>query len=71
MVNNDLEKLMSFWQIIEEKRLRVYNHTGVLSFTRDGEGIIQEKYYPTMEDYFKNRSEENRQTLVVDLSKKE
>lgn len=72
MGNKDITNLFDVWNMISKERLGYYNHKGILYLKRDEDGIVQERYFKTFEDFEEEYPNFNRegQSLIVDLSDK-
>ncbi len=71
MVNEDLTSLIGVWKKVEGRRLRTYDHKGVLYLKKDTDGVIQEKYFSSFEEFARHYSGLNMEGLIVDLSDKQ
>lgn len=65
-----LISLLGLWASVGKRRLEAYNNKGILYFKRDEEGVVQEKYYSSFEDFEKDYPTLKIGGLMVDLSKK-
>jgi hypothetical protein len=72
MGNKDITNLFDVWNMISKERLGYYHHKGILYLKRDEDGIVQERYFKTFEDFEEEYPKFNRegQSLIVDLSRK-
>jgi hypothetical protein len=61
---------VNVWNSVSDSRFKVYGHQGVLHFHRDGDGVVQEKYFRTFEDFQKEYASSKIEGLMVDLSDK-
>lgn len=70
MSTEGLQSLVNVWNSVANSRFDVYGHQGVLHFRRDGDGVIQEKYFRTFEDFQREYDSSKIEGLIVDLSDK-